>query len=781
MRICLLTLDYPPSNTEGIPRQRYVLATALARLGNEVHVVSLGPRGRERYENGVWVHELRVERLNQYSEHDLVNGVLTRSQALYEGLSLLHHRCAFDVVETPLWSAAGFVLCERFRGPTVVWLQTTTAQLLAINNQEPGPEHRQLMQLERRCLARAGGVLADSQCALAAVDRDYQIPSAVPTAIAYLGLPAPSSRPDRDQQEGRYEVEALVVGRLERRKGTPLLLDALPEMLGQNPDLRVRFVGRDNSQSDGWSVTHGSTYPEYFRSHHPDLCERVVFDGYVSEQRLAACYEQADFVLAPSLYESFGLVYLEAMRASLPVVALASGSTAEIFPAGEKDGAVLVSIDEPDQLSTAVSRLAQDRELRRELGQRGFGRFVSTFTDSIMARATLRFYEQVLTERIDAPPRAAKIYQVMEALDVGDAVSTITCRNQEILRGLGGADAVLVRFAHEAVEAGTAPYSVLLADAEQSGLIFHFWNHSASTWLLDAVGGPKAIYYHNITPPRFFPPGSPRFANAARGYAQIAAIVDVFDLIIGDSRYNIHELARYLDKPKPGLHIYPIVEPQDFRDREFDEGLAADLSRDGMTNFVFVGRVARNKRQEKLLDLFDHYFREVDRYSRLLLVGDDQCDPQYMSELEHLRARLSAREQIVFTGKVSKSELAAYYRSADVFVCASEHEGFCMPLIEAMSLGIPVVAYAAAAVPETMGSAGIVVHDWDVPRIAELIHVVLSEQDLRQHVLELQCANLGRFTEAAARERLAAVVDYLRSGVESPLFEWLTPCGQQEV
>jgi glycosyltransferase involved in cell wall biosynthesis len=129
-----------------------------------------------------------------------------------------------------------------------------------------------------------------------------------------------------------------------------------------------------------------------------------------------------------------------------------------------------------------------------------------------------------------------------------------------------------------------------------------------------------------------------------------------------------------------------------------------------------------------------------------------------------------AAERIHFTGKVSEAEMHSYYRAATVFVCASDHEGFCVPIVEAMSYDIPVIAYAAAAVPETMGDSGILVRDWDIPMIAEMINQLVRHQSLREKVIAAQRRNLQRFTNEQAEQRLGAALRFLgEQRIDPPL------------
>jgi len=769
MDICLLSAAYPPSSTEGIARQRQALAHALVRMGHTVSVVTCGRSASVWDDQGAQVFEIAPRQINHFSDSfPELDSDLTVSQALYEGLERVRTQRPCELVDVPLWAAQGFVALQHYGGPVVVWLQTTAAQLVRLNGTPLSPAKRAALALERLCLERAAGLLADSRSVLEVTRRDYRPAAAAPHGLAYLGLPAlPDASPER---AARPEVEALVVGRLEQRKGTPLLFGLLPGLLRRHPQLRVRFVGRDNSANDGWHSRHSLDYPAFFQQRHSDLAGRVSFEGYVDEARLEQLYRRADLLLAPSLYESFGLMYLEAMRAGLPVATFANGGASEIFPRGEQDGALVAPPGQERQLAAAVGRLVEQPALRRELGAAGLARFRSSFTDQAMAEATLAFYQEVVARHRRPRPPARQGVQVMEALDVGDAVSSITRRNAGLLAQLGQPADILARFRHEQLLHEVRPLHSALGRPDLA-LLFHYWGFNSSAWLLKAHRGPKAVHYHNITPPEFFEPGSDLRAQTERGYAQLAAIAGCFDLVVGVSRYNVREFSRYLSAPRPALHLYPVIDPQAVASEVYDQALYRALRRPGQTNIVFVGRIARNKRQDRLIQLFDYYYREVDPRARLWLVGNDRGDPAYRAELERLRTGLPSADQIRFTGKVSDAEVNAYYRAADVFVCASEHEGFCVPIAQAMALDVPVLAYAAAAVPETMGCAGVLIPVWEVPRVAELMHTALTDQEARAALVRGQRDSLPRFSTDEARRRLAAIVGFLCRGEPSPLFE----------
>ena len=772
MRVCLLSSSYPPQDTEGISRQRKALAIELARLGHDVHVVTLGAFNHIRTEKGVTVHRVSFNWLNSFSDHyPGLDTTLTRSQALYEGLYQSFETSGFDIVDIPLWGTQGVATQQFYAGCTIIWLQTTLAQILKIHERNPSGEEQVKLILEKLMLERAHGLLADSQSVLDSVRSDYGINTEAPMSVAYLGLPPLSAQPVRLIKN---QVQALVVGRLEKRKGTPFLFEILPALLQEHPQLTVRFVGRDNSLSDGWQALHKQTYPEYFRQRYPQLAARVVFEGYVSEERLQEYYDQADLFLAPSLYESFGLTYLEAMRSGLPVIAFSAGAAIEIFAAGEADGGVLVPAENKNEFAAAVKKLLENSRLRNELGQAGLNRFQSAFTVEDMTQSTLKFYQQALAYYSKGRPDTPRIYQVMEALDVGDAVSKIAIDNANLLGELGQPKEILTRYADQAIRSHTLPRSTILSNSD-CGLIFHYWGYSHSTWMLSVAKGRQALHYHNITPPHFFSMDSVGYRMTSQGYTQLGRILNHFDLLIGDSQYNIQSLAPFLTRPLPALPIYPVMDPAKLREHPYDQVLLDHLRSRRQVNILFVGRIARNKRQDRLIQVFDYYYREINPQAHLWLVGNEKGDPAYRAELEELRLSLASCDHIHFTGKINDAKIYAYYRAADLFLSASEHEGFGVPLVEAMVFDVPVIAYAATAVPETMGNAGILIDTWDAQRVAELVHALYEDPSRKEQLLAGQHQSLKRFSPNEARMCLEAVSNFLQGSETSALMRTIEP------
>ena len=183
---------------------------------------------------------------------------------------------------------------------------------------------------------------------------------------------------------------------------------------------------------------------------------------------------------------------------------------------------------------------------------------------------------------------------------------------------------------------------------------------------------------------------------------------------------------------------------------------------DGLVNFLFVGRIAPNKRIEDHIRLAEIYKRYVDAYYRFIFVGRYDVVPRYYASIRALMSEYRLlNDRFVFTGPVPDDELAVYYRHAAVYLSLSEHEGFCVPLVEAMAADVPVLAYAAAAVPDTLGGAGVQFAPKDLELAAELLAMLAFDDHVRAQVLAGQRTRLADFGDASIRRDLAALIHRL--------------------
>ncbi|MCZ7527383.1 MAG: glycosyltransferase [Acidimicrobiia bacterium] len=264
----------------------------------------------------------------------------------------------------------------------------------------------------------------------------------------------------------------------------------------------------------------------------------------------------------------------------------------------------------------------------------------------------------------------------------------------------------------------------------------------------------KAVDHHNITPPEFFARWEPDLVHGlAWGRHQLAELAGCASFALADSAFNEAELRAlgYRDTA-----VVPILFDPAVFEREVDEGLLGRLGEAkaaGGADLLFVGRLAPNKAQHDLVKALAAYRRVYDPRARLHLVGGASSEV-YVETLRAYAHALGLDDAVDLAGSVPDAQLAAYYRSADVFVSASEHEGFCVPLLEAMHHRVPIVAYAAAAVPETLARAGILLASKAPARVAAAVARVVADRALRASLAEAGAARLEDFSLARSRARL---------------------------
>jgi glycosyltransferase involved in cell wall biosynthesis len=264
------------------------------------------------------------------------------------------------------------------------------------------------------------------------------------------------------------------------------------------------------------------------------------------------------------------------------------------------------------------------------------------------------------------------------------------------------------------------------------------------------------MVYHNITPSHWFAGYNPQAESETRFAREVLGrFAPMTDVGLGVSPYNEQEL-RDVGFQRTG--VLPILMDQDALTEGYNRSLVNRL-RDGSINWLFVGRIAPNKCQHDVISSFAAYHRRINSRSRLTIVGSPNMATIYLDAMKDQVRRLGVAGRVDFAGHVDRADLLAHYRAADVFVCMSEHEGFCVPLIEAMRLGVPIVAHAAAAVPVTLGSAGILIKRKVPTIVAEVVHQIVTDDRLRERLT----------THGRAR-----AADFSRDRVEAELARWLS-------
>jgi glycosyltransferase involved in cell wall biosynthesis len=352
-----------------------------------------------------------------------------------------------------------------------------------------------------------------------------------------------------------------------------------------------------------------------------------------------------------------------------------------------------------------------------------------------------------------------QVHQFYPTVAYGDAASNQILSLQRMLRRIGYhgeifCEALPLHFeGHARHIAEYARYS-----SPANILLIHFsmgYSAEVLSWL-EQIPDRKVVVYHNITPHDYFVGIDGVYFEAARaGREQLSRLKALAKAGWGVSAYNCQELDQ---AGWPCLGVLPIVfDPKRYAVRPDRKVLKRWQ---GGFNVLFVGRLSPNKRFEDLILTFYFLKKFVQPDARLLLVGSVQKMRPYLEFLQALVAQLGLSD-VVFAGHVSTSQLVAYYRCATVYLSMSEHEGFGVPLLESMYFDVPIVAYKAAAVPETLGNSGILVTTKDHAAVAELIGLLVEDKGLRAQVVARQEERLRDFLPERVEERLRKLLQDL--------------------
>jgi glycosyltransferase involved in cell wall biosynthesis len=358
-----------------------------------------------------------------------------------------------------------------------------------------------------------------------------------------------------------------------------------------------------------------------------------------------------------------------------------------------------------------------------------------------------------------------RIHQVLATLGYGDAIGHEVLGIQRVLRGAGYQSEIFVETADYRLEPQTRDYRELVDFSRPDNLLLHHFSlGSKASRTAYALPDRMALIYHNITPPEYFIGVHRTLARQTfRGRRELRAYAERCDLAMGDSEFNRQDLEA-LGFPRTA--VLPVV--PDFSHLDFEPNwLAAGEFDDDWTNIVFVGRMIANKKIEDLIRWFHAYHTVFNARSRLLLVGAQTQFERYVASLHHLVATLGT-PHVHFVGHVTDEELVALYEIADLFLCASEHEGFCVPLVEAFYKQVPVLAYAATAVPSTMDGAGVLFEDRDPLHVARLIDTIVSDAALQDRIVAGQLAAVDRLCSKDFAGTLLGFVDEILSKPRAP-------------
>lgn len=345
-----------------------------------------------------------------------------------------------------------------------------------------------------------------------------------------------------------------------------------------------------------------------------------------------------------------------------------------------------------------------------------------------------------------------KIYQILPSLSYGDAIGNEVIAIDKVINELGYTKMVLSDYVDSKINIQAKIYNRDKFYSELSSediVIYHKAIGSHFSDEFKEYKCKKIMIYHNMTPKGFFLPYNKRTASKLEnGIKQLESLKGYVDYILADSEFNKLELEEMGFKCK--IDVQPLIIDFEEYEKEPNEDIIKRYSAQG-TNIIFTGRIAPNKKQEDVIKVFYYYKNYVDNNARLFLVGSHNGNEKYCAKLKGFVKELKLND-VYFTGHIPFQDILSYYKIADVFLCMSEHEGFCVPLLESIYFDIPVVAFSSSAIPYTLGDSGVLLNSKNYIEYSEVIRKIMNDTKYKQQIIEKQRKNLHRFKKEITAE-----------------------------
>ena len=324
------------------------------------------------------------------------------------------------------------------------------------------------------------------------------------------------------------------------------------------------------------------------------------------------------------------------------------------------------------------------------------------------------------------------VHQLVHTLSYGDAISGEVLALQRCFREAGLKSEVYSINVHPKLEGKAKSYKDFPSDFKGEVILHYSLGSPLNDLYRSLNNASRALIYHNLTPPHWFKAVNPRIVkDIEAGAKELPELCKITDLLLADSSYNASEL------DKLGFKAQVLELPIDPKrwEEPANPGIANMVCATPGVHILHVGRLAPNKCVEDIIKSFYFLHHHITEDSTLWLVGIDIDTEVYSFSLKRLAHELGVDKAVNFAGCLADSEVRALYETCSVYMCMSEHEGFCVPLIEAMNFELPVMAYAASAVPDTMGGAGVLIKEKNHPEMAELIYEMSTNNELRSKLI----------------------------------------------
>lgn len=383
-KIAFVTDLYPPIPCGGVAVFMHQLAEQLAKEGHEITVITFVEADNPHtvdLENGVWVHRLPKDHMVDVGVMvpHLPNGMRVVANTVLAEIDRVNHHRQIEWVVGAIWDLHVAAVLSSKRYKVGIYLVTSYGLMVESkkewrDNQEFYNNHVvKMIEGEKWALDNADIILASTKAIAKDIENSYKIQlNKSKFTILPFGINPPSATSSIHKSE---QIILLYVGRFETRKGIHILFDILPDLLNRNPNLVVRLIGNNEIVSPT-----GNTYLHDYSKNYSinSWFERIIVSGIVSDSELEQAYADCDIFVAPSLYESFGLIYVEAMKYGKSCVGTNVGGIPEVVVNNETG--ILVEVGNAKELNNAIQTLIDNVPLRETMGLRGYRRYLSNFT-----------------------------------------------------------------------------------------------------------------------------------------------------------------------------------------------------------------------------------------------------------------------------------------------------------------------------------------------------------------------------------------------------------------
>lgn len=350
-----------------------------------------------------------------------------------------------------------------------------------------------------------------------------------------------------------------------------------------------------------------------------------------------------------------------------------------------------------------------------------------------------------------------KIIQLLPSLNYGDAVGNEVLIIEKLILKMGYETGIFYDNAKDEVKDRGKHYSKLPELEKNDIILYHMATPSDFSYFLEDMKCYKIMIYHNITPPEYYKNYDDlAYLNCKKGIVEVKYLSDKIDYCLADSEFNKKDLIKMGYKCK--IDVLPIIlSLKDYLKKPSKKIIKKYLNKN--ISILSLGRIdAVNKKWENIIKTFYYYQKYINAEAKLFLVGSYNNEGLYYKQLCNYIKALGVKN-IIFTGHISFNEIIAYYKLADVYLCMSEHEGFCVPLVEAMFFQKPIVAYAKTAIPDTMDYAGFLLENNDPLEAAFIIDKILKDNVLRDNIIKNQDQRLLSLNEENVSNMFVKYID----------------------